>query len=106
MVTQTEPTLWEQAEPEVRRLKERNSPVYALLVRLSTRLNLREQEIEIMKREYRNLPKGPTEEKRPRGRPAQTAPEPIPDTPENIIETVMRTRSKAERDRILKKSGD
>ena len=52
------------------------------------------------------MPKEPTEEKRPRGRPAQTAPEPIPDTPENIIETVMRTRSKAERDRILKKSGD
>jgi hypothetical protein len=43
-----------------------------------------------------------TGEKRPRGRPARTAPEPIPDTPENVIRTVMRTRSKSERDRILK----
>ena len=44
--------------------------------------------------------------KRPRGRPVRPAPEPIPDTPENIIKTVMRTRSKAERDRILKKSSN
>ena len=48
---------------------------------------------------------GTNGEKRPRGRPALTAPEPIPDSPENVIKTVMRTRSKAERDRILKKSG-
>ena len=41
-------------------------------------------------------------EKRPRGRPVRPAPEPIPDTPENIIKTVVRTRSKSERDRILK----
>ena len=52
------------------------------------------------------MPKEPTEEKRRRGRPAQPAPEPIPDTPEKIIETVMRTRSKAERDRILKKASN
>ena len=44
------------------------------------------------------------EEKRPRGRPVQPAPEPIPDTPENIIKTVVRTRSKSKRDRILKKA--
>ena len=101
MTAQIELTLSERAASEVRQLRERNSPVYALLVRLSTRLNLREQEIEIMKREY--LPKEPTGAKRRQGRPAETAPEPIPDTPENIIKTVMRTRSKAERDRILKK---
>ena len=45
-------------------------------------------------------------EKRPRGRPVQPAPEPVPDTPENIIKTVVRTRSKSERDRILKKSAN
>ena len=43
-------------------------------------------------------------EKRPRGRPVLQAPEPIPDTPENMIKTVVRTRSKSERDRILKRS--
>ena len=42
------------------------------------------------------------EKKRPRGRPSRPAPEPIQDTPENIIKTVVRTRSRAERDRILK----
>ena len=41
-------------------------------------------------------------EKKQRGRPVATAPEPIPDTPENVIRTVMRTRSKSERGRILK----
>ena len=46
MLARIEPTLWDQAVPEVRQLRELNSPVYALLVRLSTRLNLREQEIE------------------------------------------------------------
>ena len=48
------------------------------------------------------MPTDTNEKKRPRGRPSRPAPEPIQDTPENIIETVMRTRSKAERDRILK----
>jgi hypothetical protein len=47
----------------------------------------------------------PNRAKRPRGRPVATAPEPIPDTPENIIKTVVRTRSQSERDRMLKKSG-
>ncbi len=47
---------------------------------------------------------GTNGKKRPRGRPVQPAPEPIPDTPENIIKTVMRTRSKAERDRIQDKA--
>ena len=42
-------------------------------------------------------------QKRPRGRPRiKVAPEAIPDTPENIIKAVVRTRSKSERDRILK----
>ena len=50
--------------------------------------------------------RGPNEEKkRPRGRPALQAPEPIRDTQENIVKAVVRTRSKSERDRILKKSG-
>ena len=31
------------------------------------------------------------------------APEPIRDTQENIVKAVVRTRSKSERDRILKK---
>ena len=52
------------------------------------------------------MPRGPNgEKKRPRGRPALPAPEPVPDTLENIIKAVVRTRSKSERDRILKKSG-
>ena len=50
------------------------------------------------------MPRGPNGEKR-RGRPARQAPEPVPDTPENIIKAVVRTRSKSERDRILKKPG-
>ena len=51
------------------------------------------------------MPRGPNGEKRPRGRPARQAPEPVPDTLENIIKAVVRTRSKSERDRILKKPG-
>ena len=47
---------------------------------------------------------GTNGKKRPRGRPARPMPDPIPDTPENVIKTVMRTRSKAERDRILEKA--
>ena len=42
------------------------------------------------------------EAKRQRGRPPRPEPEPIPDTPENIVAAVLRTRSKAELDRILK----
>ena len=45
------------------------------------------------------------EKKRPRGRPALQGPEPIPDTQGTIIKAVVRTRSKSERDRILKKPG-
>ena len=48
------------------------------------------------------MPRGPNGEKRPRGRPVLQAPEPVPDTPENVIKAVVRTRSKSERDRILK----
>ena len=44
----------------------------------------------------------PIVEKRGRGRPPRPEPETIPDTPENIVAAVVRTRSKAERDRILK----
>ena len=51
------------------------------------------------------MPRGPNGEKRPRGRPVLQAPEPVPDTQENIVKAVVRTRSKSERDRILKKSG-
>ena len=40
--------------------------------------------------------------KRGRGRPARPEPESIPDTPENIVAAVVRTRPKAELDRILK----
>ena len=40
--------------------------------------------------------------KRGRGRPARPAPEPIPDTPENIVASVLRTRTKAERERIMR----
>ena len=51
------------------------------------------------------MPREPNEEKkRPRGRPAKPYPR-IPDTDENVIKAVVRTRSKSERDRILKKSG-
>ena len=39
--------------------------------------------------------------KRRRGRPARPEPEPIPDTPENIVASVLRTRTKEERERIL-----
>ena len=42
------------------------------------------------------------EAKRQRGRPSRPEPEPIPDTPENIIAAVVRTRPKTELDRILK----
>ena len=41
-------------------------------------------------------------EKRGRGRPPRPEPESIPDTPENIVSAVVRTRTKAERERILK----
>ena len=43
-------------------------------------------------------------QKKPVGRPPAPPPDPIPDTERNIIETVVRTRSKPERDRILKPS--
>ncbi len=42
------------------------------------------------------------EAKRQRGRPPRPEPEPIPDIPENIVAAVVRTRPKAELDRILK----
>ena len=32
------------------------------------------------------------EQKKPRGRPPKEAPEPIPDTPENIVQVVVKTR--------------
>ena len=41
-------------------------------------------------------------EKRGRGIPSRPEPKPISDTPENIVTAVVRTRTKAERDRILK----
>ena len=37
-----------------------------------------------------------------RGRPPRPEPEPIPDTSENVIAAVVRTRPKAERERIMK----
>ena len=40
--------------------------------------------------------------KRRRGRPARPEPEPIPDTPENIVAAVVRTRPKVERERIIR----
>ena len=43
-------------------------------------------------------------QKKPVGRPPAPPPAPIPDTERSIIETVVRTRSKPERDRILKHS--
>ena len=44
--------------------------------------------------------------KKPRGRPiTHTAPEPIPDKPENIVRTVLQTRPKADRD-LLKDKAD
>ena len=43
------------------------------------------------------------EAKRQRGRPPRPEPKPIPDTPENIVAAVVRTRPKAELDRILSK---
>ena len=43
----------------------------------------------------------PVVEKRGRGRPPREI-ERIPDTPENIVAAVVRTRPKAELDRILK----
>jgi hypothetical protein len=42
--------------------------------------------------------------KRGRGRPPRPEPEPIPDKPENIVAAVVRTRSKPELARILRKS--
>ena len=43
--------------------------------------------------------------KKPRGRPViHTAPEPIPDKPENIVRTVLKTRPKAERDLLKAKA--
>ena len=41
--------------------------------------------------------------KRGRGRPPRPEPETIPDTPENVIAAVVRTRPKTELDRILNK---
>ena len=43
-----------------------------------------------------------TKAKRGRGRPPRSEPERIQDKPENIVAAVVRTRSKAERDRIMK----
>ena len=43
-----------------------------------------------------------TKRKRGRGRPPRPESERIQDTAENIVAAVVRTRSKAERDRIMK----
>ena len=40
------------------------------------------------------MPRGPNEEKRPRGRPARPMPDPIPDTPENVARIVMQAPAK------------
>lgn len=40
--------------------------------------------------------------KRPRGRPVTRVIEPIPDTLENLAQAVVRPRSKAERERIIR----
>ena len=40
--------------------------------------------------------------KRGRGRPPKPAPEPIPDTAENVTAFVLKTRSKEERDRLMR----
>ena len=40
------------------------------------------------------MPKEPTGEKRPRGRPARPMPDPIPDTPENVARIVMQAPAK------------
>ena len=43
----------------------------------------------------------PEEFKRKRGRPVERKPpEPIPDTPENVIKSLLRTRTRAERARL------
>ena len=39
-------SLWDEAKAEVAQLRENDSPVYRLLIRLTTRLNQREQELE------------------------------------------------------------
>jgi hypothetical protein len=45
--------------------------------------------------------------KKPKGRPATrtTLPDRIPDTPENIIQVALKTRSKPERDLLQRKAG-
>ena len=41
------------------------------------------------------------ESRRNRGRPPKPAPEPIPDTPDNVTAFVLKTRPKEERDRLM-----
>ena len=42
-----------------------------------------------------------SEPKRGRGRPAKPAPEPIPATTDNVVGFVLKTRTKAERDKLM-----
>ena len=45
--------------------------------------------------------------KRKRGRPLERKPpKPIPDTPENVIKSLLRTRTKAERARLKERESE
>jgi len=49
----------------------------------------------------------PEEFKRKRGRPVERKPpEPIPDTPENVIKSLLRTRTRTERARLKGRGSD